>query len=112
MRRLSVSCYLAFFAKNFDQAKIHSYISKLGILKHFNNHFMSFEKYPSIRVANLAIVLFCAQTTDVTDFSQLFDANSPVEHHVKCNQLILKLRNRNLTTMFLECFLHIAKVSR
>ena len=35
---------------------------------------MSFEKYPSIRVANLAIVLFCAQTTDVTDFSQLFDA--------------------------------------
>ena len=69
-----MSCYLAFFAKNFDQAKIHSYISKLGILKHFNNHFMSFEKYPSIRVANLAIVLFCAQTTDVTDFSQLLDA--------------------------------------
>ena len=76
-----MSCYLAFFAKNFDQAKIHSYISKVGILKHFNNHFMSFEKYPSIRVANLAIVvLFCAQTTDVTDFSQLFDAHLKFMH--------------------------------
>ena len=47
---------------------------------------MSFEKYPSIRVANLAIVLFCAQTTDVTDFSQLFDA-----HEIHAFNFLLKM---------------------